>query len=789
MLPALNLAAAEHSMRQRWFLGLLAGLLLLSGASCGDDAAAVGPDAGGGADAADVTGSVADADGLDSAAAPDVRDAAAPDLGGGDVAAGDSGAADAAPDLLEATDAPHGETADATPTVPRFFNFRAIAGVSMGGAAAMVAAQDFSRFDLVGSLGGYVDITYLHHLMITQILGGFCPTEQLLANLDDLNDPDQPGVFCGPVPTEHEWERSVDWNHFYFSINGGTVDRDFYIDAFTDFACVFGSMAGYNPLSPLMPPGMTREWLALPNDQKCANPLSVEYPLNLNREYNPDGEYPLVTFCDGQTPVGCTDEDPPRCGDQNPDYWDLMGWYDPAAPHTKPVLLLMAVDFNRNGRRDYGEPVVINLWERFEDVGADGCPAAREAGDGTCLAEAPADPPAAGADPNGDDYHPDTNPLGTERNWRREEGEPFDDFGLDGVLAPGAEDYGEGNDTWDAVPQRAIAEARDPRFRVLQAPLADLERIDWWVDGGRRDVLNSAVVSLHTMGALRARGQEVRRYEDFVGRPGTLFPDGDRQTYLLEMMDADLSAAAIGKNIHMVYGDPNATLEEIRLGDGGHVGDGDETAFRFMTFFTWVGERWPGLPLDEGGNAGPELNEVLTMHTAALDARYRFVVSLPPGYFDDEERRYPVLFFLHGLGQEPKTGIGFAAVLLQQFMKQGKIPRYIIVLPDGRCCFRDRETGLRECACEPSELSGHQSCIDPTCTGPHDTCAWRDIPSSRLDRECIQGSFYTNLQTDKWGGTEQLSVMRYGDALFELMDWVDANYRTRTPEWVDVPAP
>jgi hypothetical protein len=784
-------------MRRRWPPRLLPGLLVLLGfalgglTACGDGGDAPGPDAGG-ADAADAAGVLSDALPLDGLA-PDTHpsdtpappDTAHPDGAGDGVPDGPAAPVDASAD----TDP--GDVAD-VPLTTRRYTYRAVAGVSMGGAAAMVAAQDLARFDLVGSLGGYVDITYLHHLMTTQLLGGFCPMEQLVANVEHLNDPSWPGVFCGPVPTEHPWERSVDFNHWYFSINGGTVDRDFYIDAFTDFSCVFGSMAGYNPLSPLMPPGMTREWLALSRHAKCTQPLSVGYPHNLNREYNPAGEYPLVTFCDGQTPVGCTADDPPLCGENNPNYWDLMGWYDPTQPHWNPVLLMMAVDYNGNGRRDYGEPVVINLWERFEDVGTDGCPDALEAGDGTCLAagapDAPFDPDT-NPDPNGDNYDPDTNPLGTERNWRHEDGEPFDDDGLDGVPAPTPEavDYGEGNDTWDAVPQRTLGEQRDPRFIILQTPVEELERVDWWFDGGRRDVLNSAVVSLHTTGALRARGQEVRRYEDFVGRPGTLFPDGRETTYLFDMMAADLSAAAIGKNVHMVYGDPNATLEQIRLGDGGHVGDGNETAFRFMTFFTWLGKRWPGLPLGVGGEVVPQLNQVLTMHTDALGARYRFLVSLPPGYFDDPEQRYPVLYFLHGLGQEPVTGIGFAAVMLQNFMKQGRIGRYIIVLPDGRCCFRDRETGLRECACENSATPGHKSCIDPTCTGEHESCAWRDVPNERLERECTQGSFFLNLQSDKWGGTDDLDRMRYGDALFALMDWVDQRYRVLPAADVLVP--
>ena len=39
----------------------------------------------------------------------------------------------------------------------------------------------------------------------------------------------------------------------------------------------------------------------------------------------------------------------------------------------------------------------------------------------------------ANSDPAGDNYHYLRNPLGTQGNWNREAGEPYEDFGLDGI--------------------------------------------------------------------------------------------------------------------------------------------------------------------------------------------------------------------------------------------------------------------------------------------------------------------------------------------------------------------
>ena len=75
----------------------------------------------------------------------------------------------------------------------------------------------------------------------------------------------------------------------------------------------------------------------------------------------------------------------------------------------------------------------------------------------------------------------------------------------------------------------------------------------------------------------------------------------------------------------------------------------------------------------------------------------------------------------------------------------------IVVYVDGRCCMVD-DQGNRSCNIEtPGKTFG-----------------------SKWHRECHAGCFYVN--RTGMGSADQTP---YADSLFELMDYVDANYRTK----------
>ena len=81
-----------------------------------------------------------------------------------------------------------------------------------------------------------------------------------------------------------------------------------------------------------------------------------------DERYNPDGKLDVITFCDGN--------DSETLG---------LGKFDPTVPATNPAQILLAVDVNGNGKRDSGEPVIVQGNEPFDDVGTDGLADARRA--------------------------------------------------------------------------------------------------------------------------------------------------------------------------------------------------------------------------------------------------------------------------------------------------------------------------------------------------------------------------------------------------------------------------
>ena len=353
----------------------------------------------------------------------------------------------------------------------------------------------------------------------------------------------------------------------------------------------------YNEDNPLLPPGVDVDWLNEPD--KCNNPAVVEYPYNINAEYNPKGEYNLISFCDGETKVGCDESDPPKCGSKHPRYRELVGRYDPTQNYDFPVFTFLAVDYNGNGKRDYGEPVVFNVSERWDDVGVDGCSNEFEDGNGGCLEESNGHPEI---DANGDDFDLEKNPRGTEGNGEYDEGEPFEDFGIDGVPQEisGVKDYGEGNGVFDYNPRYEALINQDARTFFLTADVEELKKHSYYLEGGIRDMLHALTSAKHLAAALASRGLEVKYYEDFAGQPNSIFPEQvcddivnlDTPEYLVNF---DFSSGSFGENVLVGYGNPNLTEAELvnNNNNGKHVGDACEPLIRSGIFYTMAMSRMP----------------------------------------------------------------------------------------------------------------------------------------------------------------------------------------------------
>jgi hypothetical protein len=664
----------------------------------------------------------------------------------------------------------------------RNYTFRAVAGVSMGAmGAASVAAGHPELFDALGAMGGPLDAAYLLDYIERMHLGGFCSLSELTAALaagKDLNDPG--ALDCdGPRPPLVEFEHRQSLNEWKFTRNGGTFDRSAYLDIFLDLSLAIGNPLYYNPDSPVFPPGLTRA--DFDREDFCANPVVVKGLYNA--EYNPEGRYDAITFCDGEEEVlycsGGTCADKPvdycasasagaqceACGgvlkeagereSENPDlFYREKGRYDPCYPHHEKVSFALAVDLNGNKKRDYHEPVIINGHERWDDVGWDGCPDAREDGGGGCLS---ADRSGGAADPNKDNYDALTNPAGTEGNWLREESEPYRDDGLDGV--PGTGDYGEGDKKFTESPNRASAFARDFRTHFRTWSPERRGAMDIYLDGGIRDVFNLGVTTTQVHGMVNACAVGGSHFYSAFDQ----MPPQEGESWEPNFDPFLVDYARLPRNLFVRYGKPDANAREVRAGEGDQVGTPLQILYRFVTFFKWLSVRWdlPLGPATPTAGVGNRFEEV--WRSEALGADRVYAVATPPGYDDAEnaQKRYPVVYFMHGYGQEPGQ-IADLNIVLDALMNSGAMRDMIIVYPSGRCCF-DHPTRGRSCI----EYEGAER---------------TPLKDLGYVRECARGTFYIDRR-----GYTGADATRYEASLLELIQRVDASYRTLAPRTVKLP--
>ncbi len=698
-------------------------------------------------------------------------------------------------------------------TIPT--TYRLIGGVSMGGIGSSVIAMHHPElFDGVAPLGGPLDASYLLRNIERYYVGGFCTRaqlEQIVAqnpnNPNALNDPSIVGSCMQAAPAQVPNEHAQDYSHWYFTTNGGTVNRNFYLDVFLDLALAFGNPLYYNPSSAVAAPGVDPAIARSPPSDICTNPVVIKN--FYNAEYNPDGKYDAITFCDDQTNIyvcGSSHRVVDFCANSGggvvpaaqeatyaqtfcgtepvviasktvePDAWYAWeGYYDPCRQHSRPNPVALALDINGNGRRDYGEPILVNDHERFQDVGSDGCPDSLEDGNGGCVTDPSQSPFAKGvADPNKDNYDAATNPFGTEGNWVHDPGEPFDDYGLDGV--PNTHDYGEGNGQYDDSPNRAHTLSLDPRTNYRKLDVQKQEILDVYVDGGIRDVFNFGVAAAQLFGAVHGTFPNSSLLTDFSQFAPASWPDADYDGTRVKW-------SQMPRNAGLNYGTPDATTAEIRNGDGDHVGTAWEASQRFFTLASWAASRWtiPDVPTGSmhcttsadcaafsGGTCVSSLcisdpsTRILSKQffSKSLNANRDYGIYLPPGYDDpgNANARYPVLYLLHGLGQDPSGPGGFnlvSIIMFEPFMSDPSVGmrKYIVVYPDGRCCFNG-PNGAR--ACTEADANGVSYSGQPGWT-----------------RECNSGTFFVDRQ-----GYTSGDDAPYEQSVLDLIEFVDQNYRT-----------
>jgi hypothetical protein len=554
------------------------------------------------------------------------------------------------------------------------------------------------------------------HYIQTYHLGGFCTA------LDD--DAGDVGEHCDPPVPDEMFEFAQEYEYWFYPDGrdgqGGTFNREDYCQIFRDISHAFGNPGLYNASNAYLPPGVTWEWMQLSSAEKCAEGGNLTLAGFHDRLYNPDGSLPVITFCDGAE------------GTDSEGHRDV-GLWDPDGAQTYPLDIALAVDVNGNGRRDAHEPVISQAHEPYDDFGADGVSSADEDGYD----------PVTNPDPAGDDFDYQFNPAGTERNHLWDAGEPYLDFGLDGVEGteqqPSGYDFGEGNGTFDYNPNLVNLWEHDAFQLIMGMDEEDLERIDVFTDAGIRDLFDFAPGENGILGALLARGQPVGLMRNFA----SLYGSDDEEHFDSTLVDY----TGLPKNYIVLYGDEDADEDLLVRGDGGHVGTASQVLNRLATVTMAMSARWPG---GDREDAQQDISSeyMITFDFPSHGRMSQTSVFLPPGYNDPEnlDVYYPVVYFLHGYGQEPNDLILSAIVfgnnmISDQILKDDRMQKVIMVFPDGRCRFEE-------------------GALD-------------------YEKECLKGSFYAD---SKWTGPEDGPQME--SILLDLMDTIDATYRTRPEETV-----
>ncbi|MBK8171448.1 MAG: hypothetical protein IPK60_14035 [Sandaracinaceae bacterium] len=629
----------------------------------------------------------------------------------------------------------------------RTYKFNGVTGFSMGSmGSAQVGMRHPELFDFVAPLGGPPDFVQALNYFRNFNFGGFCTETERVS--DPSGCESGSSLIHTPV-NDVLYQHVQDYEHWYYKDEyagqGGTFDRREWLQIFRDVSFMYGNpntTRSDDPSEPqITPPGVPDSFREMPDSFRCANPIIIPPHVDgmpttgyYDDEFNPQGQYPVMTYCDGaEIRLG---------GERDIGVWDPLGTND------YPAETFMAVDINANGTREPGEPIVRTFWENFSDIGLDGIASADETGYDA----------ATNPDPAGDDFDFQFNPTGTERNGKRDGesctagaagvAEPFNDVGLDGVagtpqFADGGYDTGEGNGCYDYSAGAGRMFGRNPTGIAYTMDASTLRDLDIFADGGIRDLLNSLPSENNFIGAFGARGFGVHMYNshqtmDLAGGP----EDGN-------FYFPDVPWAEVGSHAIVRYGDPDAS-EQLKIdGDGGHVGTATQLINRVIGVLAWMSSRWPDgdrrsvvdTLCKEGSPGCVQPNQFIRDFTSPTTNRTGPVsIVLPPGYYEEENAglRYPVVYFMHGYGMDPQGLVDLGA-LVWAFMRLPTIPearrmqKMIFVFPDGLC----------------------------------------------RGNECIQGTFYTDAPESTPNGAQMEQW------LLDLKGYVDGEFRTRGPDEFD----
>jgi hypothetical protein len=235
----------------------------------------------------------------------------------------------------------------------------------------------------------------------------------------------------------------------------------------------------------------------------------------------------------------------------------------------------------------------------------------------------------------------------TNGNGVFDAGEPFSDFGLDGVQGTG--DYGEGNGRFDYDPDRANWLAEDPLTRLEARSAADIGTQRIYMDVGTQDQFGFGKHYDNFVAMLESKGLVVDTRNDFPGNC-TQVPNLPQQYLLVRYAGG-----------HTGIPEADDVTNNLLKGD---VCGSLPIWLRLLTMISYMDSSFPNGfhgpgdfsitdPDPRGDIMKPQIASPALRLGSGTAPEQPVLIYRPPAYFHTN-RSFPIVYILGGYGQAPE---------------------------------------------------------------------------------------------------------------------------------------